>query len=139
MHYISIITNASIIEISETKLGETILSSELELHGYDLVRLDRSRKSGGVACYIKSLIAYSYKVFLLTFFCLNLSQSYWISYVDNPISTFVKHTNNVFTETGVLDKQEYYLLGGKTYRTNGQKLPPVAKGYLDFWFSFSLV
>ena len=53
------ITNASIIGISETKLYETILSSELKFDGYDLVRLDRSRRSSGVACYIKSSIAYS--------------------------------------------------------------------------------
>ena len=53
------ITNASIIGISEIKLYETILSSELKFDGYDLVRLDRSRRSSGVACYIKSSIAYS--------------------------------------------------------------------------------
>ena len=61
--------------------------------------------------------------------------------------------NNVFTEFGVLDKQECCLLGDlniniilvereifskKSYRTNGQKLSPLTKGYLDFCFSFSL-
>ena len=51
------ITNASIIGISETKLDETIFSSELEVDGYDLVRLDGSRREGGDACYIKSSIA----------------------------------------------------------------------------------
>ena len=37
---ISNITNASIIGISETKIDETIWSSESEVDGYDLVRLD---------------------------------------------------------------------------------------------------
>ena len=37
VHYIANKTNASIIGISETKLDETILSSELEVDGYDLV------------------------------------------------------------------------------------------------------
>ena len=55
------ITNASIIGISEAKLDETIWSSELEVDGCDLVRLDRSRRGGGVTWYIKSLIVYSYK------------------------------------------------------------------------------
>ena len=50
------ITNASIIGISETKLDKTIWSSELEVNGYDLVRLDQSRRCGGVACYIKSSV-----------------------------------------------------------------------------------
>ena len=50
VRYIANMTNASIIGISETKLDETIWSSELEVDGYDLVRLDQSRRGGGVAC-----------------------------------------------------------------------------------------
>ena len=68
-------------------------------------------------------------------------------------SDFVKHNNNVFTETGVLDKEECCLLGdlsvnllldekvifsNRSYRTNGQNRPLLTKGYLDFWFSFYL-
>ena len=60
MRYFANITNASIFGMSETKLDKTILSSELEVDSYDIVRLDRSRRGGGVACYIKSSIAYSY-------------------------------------------------------------------------------
>ena len=56
--YIANITNESIIGISETKLDETVLLSELEVDAYDLIRLDQSRRGGGVACYIKSSIAY---------------------------------------------------------------------------------
>ena len=46
---------------NETKLDETILSSELKFDSYGLVRLDRSKRGGVVACYIKSSIACSYK------------------------------------------------------------------------------
>ena len=68
-------------------------------------------------------------------------------------SDFVKHINNVFTETGALDRQECYLPGDlninlildekeyfskKSYRPNGQNLPPLTNGYLDFCFLFSL-
>ena len=53
VRYIANITNASIIGISETKLDEIIWSIELEVDSYDLVRLDRSRRGDGVACYIK--------------------------------------------------------------------------------------
>ena len=56
--YIANITNESIIGISETKLDETVLLSELEVDAYDLIRLDQSRRGGCVACYIKSSIAY---------------------------------------------------------------------------------
>ena len=53
VRYIAIITNTSIIGISQTKLDETILSGKLEVNGYDLIRRDRSRRGDGVACYIK--------------------------------------------------------------------------------------
>ena len=75
-----------------------------------------------------------------------------ISYRPSSKSDFVKHINNIFTETGILDKQSCYLLGdikinllfdeeeifsNKSYRTNGQNLPSLTKDYLDFCFSFS--
>ena len=150
------------IGISKTKLDETILLSILEVDDYDLVRLDRSRRGGVIACYIKSSIAYSYK----GSFCSNTKSIFVDIFLpkSNPIllgilyrppdkSDFVKHINNVFTETGVSDKHECYLLGdlninlildekeifsNKSYKSNGQNLPPLTKGYLDFWFSFSL-
>ena len=160
--YIGNITNASIIGISETKLEETILSCELQVDGYDLVRLDRSRRGGGVACYIKSSIAYGQKdsfssntesIFIDIFLPKSKPILQGILYRPPDKSNYVKHINNVFTETVVLDKQECYLLGdlyislildekeifsNKSYRSNGQNLPPLTKGYLDFCFSFSL-
>ena len=39
------ITNATVVGIGETKLDESILSSEIDIEGYDLLRLDRSRRS----------------------------------------------------------------------------------------------
>ena len=38
-----------------------ILSSEIEIEGYDLLRLDPSHRGGGVACYIKRSLAYNCK------------------------------------------------------------------------------
>ena len=93
VRYVANITNASIIGISETKLDETIFSSELEVYSYGLVRLDRSRRDGGVACYIKSSIAYNYN----GSFCSNIESifvdiylpkskpSYWLFYINHQI------------------------------------------------------
>ena len=36
-------------------------SSENEIEGYDLLRLDQSPRRCGVACYIKRPLAYNYK------------------------------------------------------------------------------
>ena len=89
-----------------------ILSYKFKVDGYDLVRLNRSRRDGGVACYIKSSIAYSYKdsfcsntksifvdIFLLIFFCLNLSQSYWVSYIDHSM-------NQISIKTSIMISQK---------------------------------
>ena len=117
VRYITNVTNASIIGVSETKLDETIWSSELEVDCYDLVRLDRSRRGGG-ASYIKSSTEYSYK----DSFCSNIESIFGDIFLpkSKPIvlgvlyrppnqSDFVKHINKVFTETGVLDKQECFI------------------------------
>ena len=118
--YIGNITNASIIGISETKLDETILPSHLEVDGYDSVRLDRSTRGRGVACYIKNSIPYSYKdsfccngESIFVDICLPKSKAILLSILYRPVnkSDCVKHINNYFTETEVLDKQEPYLLG----------------------------
>ena len=66
IHYLAKLTNATVIGLSETKLDNTVLSSELEIEGYDLVRSDRSRR-GGVACFIKNSISYNCK----PNFCIN--------------------------------------------------------------------
>ena len=54
-------SNTSVVGISETKLDNSISSSKIEIEGYDLLRLDQSRREGGVACYIKKSLAYIYK------------------------------------------------------------------------------
>ena len=54
INYITKLANAPVIGLSEIKLGNTVLSSELEIEGYDLVRFGRS-PGGGVACFLKAL------------------------------------------------------------------------------------
>ena len=49
LHYLTKLWNASIVGIGETKLGDSISSSEIEIEAYDLLRLDRSGRGGGVA------------------------------------------------------------------------------------------
>ena len=71
-----------------------------EVHGYGLVKLNQLRRGGGVACYIKNLMAYCYKYgfcsntesIFVDIFCLNLSQSHWVSYIDHPINQILLST-----------------------------------------------
>ena len=43
------LSKTPIIGISESKLDDSMLSSEIEIKNYDLIRYDRNRHSGSVA------------------------------------------------------------------------------------------
>ena len=59
IHCIAKLTNAAVIELSETKLNNTVLSSEFEIEGYYLVRFDRCPRGGGVTCFVKNSVSIS--------------------------------------------------------------------------------
>ena len=61
LQYLTNLSNTSIVGIGETKLDDFISFSETEIEGYDLLRFDRSRRGGGVACFIKKFLACNYK------------------------------------------------------------------------------
>ena len=61
------LTDASVIGLSKTKLDNTVLSSELEMKGYDMVRFEKSRRGGGEACFVKNSFSYNRK----PNFCIN--------------------------------------------------------------------
>ena len=50
--------SVDILSINETKLDESIKSSELHIPGYEFIRRDRSRNGGGAGFYIKSSNSY---------------------------------------------------------------------------------
>ena len=53
-------SNISVLEITETKLDKTVNNEEVKLDNYDLIRSDRNKKGGGIACYIKTSISFNY-------------------------------------------------------------------------------
>ena len=52
-------TNISALGITETKLDNTASNEELKIDGYNLLRSDRNKNGGGVACYIKNNVAHN--------------------------------------------------------------------------------
>ena len=46
-------SSTAVIGITETKLGNTVSDSEVTIDGYSIVRNEKNRKGGGVACYIR--------------------------------------------------------------------------------------
>ena len=53
--------NPAVIGISESKLDDTILDSEITIEGYQILRCDMNRHGGGIACYIREDIGYNTK------------------------------------------------------------------------------
>ena len=52
------------IGISESELDSTVLDQEIYIENYEILRFDRNRHGGGVACYIRSDISYKLNSFL---------------------------------------------------------------------------
>ena len=43
-----------VIGVTESKLDNTVLDGEIFIEGYKIIRSDRNRRGGGVACYIRN-------------------------------------------------------------------------------------
>ena len=46
-------TKAAIIGITESKVDNSISDRQVEIFGYCILRCDRNRNGGGVACYVR--------------------------------------------------------------------------------------
>ena len=55
------LTNAVVIGISESKLDDSVSTSEVQTDEYNLLRCDRNRHGGGVLCYIRNDLSYNVK------------------------------------------------------------------------------
>ena len=53
--------NIAVLGVTETKLDASISNNELEIVGYELLRCDRNRHGGGIACYIRKYISFNTK------------------------------------------------------------------------------
>ena len=55
------LSNATVVGISEWKLDKSVANSEILIDNYDLLRCNRNRNGGGVACYIRNDLSYTQK------------------------------------------------------------------------------
>ena len=117
---IALKTKAAVIGISESKLDYSVNDSEINISGYNVLRYDRNRSGGGVACYIREDL------------CFNIQESSFSREIETvffdlllpklkPISIGVFYrppTQNSFFDTKAKDlnkllneENEIYLLG----------------------------
>ena len=57
-------SEAAFIGISDSQLGDSVLSSEIQIENYDLIRSDRNKHGGSVGCLIRKILSYNKKSFL---------------------------------------------------------------------------
>ena len=58
---LSKITDTFVVGIIETKPDNSLSSSEIEIEGYDFLRLGQSWRGSRVTCYVTKILAYNYK------------------------------------------------------------------------------
>ena len=61
LRYLLINSNISVLGKTETKLDSTVHNKEVKIDGYNLIRSDRNRKGGGIACYIKNNMSFNHQ------------------------------------------------------------------------------
>ena len=157
--YIAKPTNATVTGLSETRLDNTALSSEREIEGYDLARFDRSRRGGGVSCFVKSSISYDRKpnfcfntesVFIELFVPKSKPVRFGFFYRPPDKYYVVNCLERTFSDTNVFESQECYLLGHsnlnlqpkdkeifrqKPANTVNKEIPHLTRSYLEFCFT----
>ena len=63
LRYMVNLSNAAVIGITQSKLDDCILDSEIQIDNYQVLRCDRNRKGGGVACCVRNDLSYIAKNF----------------------------------------------------------------------------
>ena len=93
LRYITKSTNAAVIGISESTLDGSVLDPEI-INNYKILRCDRNRQGGGVACYVRNDLSY------------------------NTLSVFPREVENIFFE--ILLPNSKPLTVGTIYRPPNQ-------------------
>ena len=113
------LSNAAVIGISESKLDNSVLLSEIHINNYKTLHCDRNRHGGGVVCYIRDDLSYDSKSFFPTeieniFFELLLPNTKpivaGIIYRPSSQSEFLEIINTHFSKLDT-NNNEIYILG----------------------------
>ena len=137
-------SKASVIGITESKLDKTVLDGEINIDGYELVRSDRNRHGGGVACYIRNDISFSVRgdfsneienIFLDIFLPKTRPILIGILYRPPDQSGFLDKLSSAISKTSCFDNQEVYILGDlniNLINTQKSHIPNGIKRYREF-------
>ena len=130
--------------MSESKLDDSVFDNEISIEGYKLLRADRTRNGGGVACYIKSELGYNHRKDFSTdieniFFDILLPNSkpilVGIIYRPPDQSGFLGKLTEAIKNTEKFDEQEVYILGDFNINLLSKETLCMRKPiyYTEFW------
>ena len=136
-------TRAKVIGITESKLDGSVLDGEINIDGYQLVRSDRNRHGGGVACYIRTDISFNVRgdfsseienIFLDILLPKTKPILIGILYQPPDQSKFLDNLSTSISQTCSFNEQEVYILGDLNINLiNSQKHTPNGiKRYKEF-------
>ena len=163
IRYIAKASNASFIGLTETKLDDTIYDSEISIDDYTVIRNDRNRYRGGVACYIKNSICYNNrnifsngienvfidillprtKPFTVGVFYRPPNNNDFLKEISKDFSKLLPETNDIFIlgdfNINVLCNNKSILETNKNVLvSNSTTLSAMSKQYIDFCSTFFL-
>ena len=112
-------SNPTVIGITESKIDNTVLDSEVDIDGYSIIRCDRTRNGGGVLMYINNNVSYKERANfskeienVFVDILLPKSKPILVGVLYNPFKAdFLDNLSNAISNTGSFDNQEVYLLG----------------------------
>ena len=109
----------AVLGITESKLNSSVINSEVNINGYSIIRNDRNRNGGGVACYVRNDLCFNIKnVFSNSlehvFFEILLPKvkpiAIGIFYGPPNVNNFLEILLNDFKKVDIR-KKEIYILG----------------------------
>ena len=142
-------SKAAVIGVTESKLDATVLDGELNINGYEVIRSDRNRHGGIVACYVRNDICFNIR----SDFCHEIENIFFdmllpktkpilvgILYRPPDQSKFLDKLSTAISRSNAFDYQEVYILGDLNINLiNKQKyIPNGIKRYKEFCSLYGL-
>ena len=113
-------SKAAVIGVTESKLDATVLDGEVNIDGYEVIRSDRNRHGGGVACYVRNDISFNVRrdfsdeIENIVFdILLPKTKPILVGFLYRPPdqSKFLDKLSTAISRSNTFDNQEVYILG----------------------------
>ena len=142
-------SKAAVIGVTESKLDATVLDGEVNIDGYEVIRSDRNRHGGGVACYVRNDISFNVRkdfsdeIENIVFdMLLPKTKPILVGFLYRPPdqSKFLDKLSTAISRSNTFDNQEVYILGDLNINLiNKQKhIPNGIKRYKEFCSLYGL-